>query len=425
MFVEPKIALDERLLSKYYANELERKETLLNTCLVSKDALMSNAKFAEALKLFGVDLPKEISFRTGKETYAFSKTDKAFVALLEHEKPEVQTLTAARLGIKSTIAETRALRLLNTAKRGTGCFPVMLNYWGAKTTGRFSGGNGINAQNIPARGHGSELRKALVAPPGYKLVVGDSSNIELRVALACAGQEDALEKLRSGVDLYCDFASAIFQREITEADKPERFLGKVAMLSLQYGAGYMKFNDIVMQLAKQDIGFDEAARIVELYRRKHYRVPQLWRYCDQVVLPNIFNGVDFTPVDVNGWFITLCGGFRRAGLPGVVYNNLQRGVSGEWVYGDGIKLYGGKVTENLCQHAARHVVMWQTACVNERYPVALSVHDEIVCVVPEEEAASCAEYMTAVLCTAPRWCRDVLPVRGTVGIGDNYKEAKK
>jgi hypothetical protein len=97
---------------------------------------MSNPKLAEQLRALGVEPPMKISGRTGKETFAFAKADAAFTALLEHEDPNVQALVAARLGVKSTTAETRALRMLNTAQRGTGRFPVALNYWGAKTTGR-------------------------------------------------------------------------------------------------------------------------------------------------------------------------------------------------------------------------------------------------------------------------------------------------
>jgi DNA polymerase len=383
---------------------------------------MSNPKFAAALRALWVDPPMKISNRTGKETFAFAKSDKEFTALLEHEDPAVQALVAARLGVKSTIAETRALRLLNTARRGRG-FPVMLNYWGAKTTGRHSGGNGINPQNIPARGRGSEIRKALIAPPGHLVVVGDSANIELRVAMACAGQRDAVEKLRTGTDLYCDFASAIYQREITKADKPERFLGKVAMLSLQYGAGAAKFREIVRLMAQQSITDYEAENIVSLYRNRHSSVRKLWWHCDNVILTAIANGEDFKSVDVNDWFITVDRGFAHPGLPGVVYNNLRK--EGEsWVYGDKQYIYGGKMVENLCQHMARHVVMWQTACVNDRYPVALSVHDEIVCVVPEKEADDCAAYMEQVLNTAPKWCRDKLPVSSEVHIGRSYGEAK-
>jgi DNA polymerase len=291
-----------------------------------------------------------------------------------------------------------------------------------------SGGNKVNAQNFVARGPSAGIRKAIIAPPGHLVVVGDSSNIELRVAMACAGQTDAVEKLRAGVDLYCDFASRIFGFEVTKEDKDERFLGKVAMLSLQYGAGGTKFREIVRLLAKQDISKQRAFDIVELYRNVHSKVRDLWSRCDNVVLPAINNGRFDVQVDVNGWFYTIGEGFSHPPLPGVKYPELSKDqLTGEWSYQTSkgrVNIYGGKIVENLCQHMARHVVMWQTAAINEVYPVSLSVHDEVVCVVPEKEVEACVKYMTAVLSTAPAWCRAELPVACEVGYGRSYGDAK-
>lgn len=428
MFTEPRLALDADILDACYKDEIRRKEELMEKAAVDKTILMSNEKFAQALWAMGVEPPMKTSMRTGKPTYAFAKSDKAFTALLDHVNPDVQTLVAARLGVKSTIAETRALRMYETATRGRGLFPVMLNYWGAKTTGRHSGGNGINPQNFPARARGSEIRKAMIAPPGHMVVVGDSSNIELRVAMACAGQTDALDKLRAGVDLYCDFASKLFGREIQDIPehKAERTLGKVAMLSLQYGAGWAKFKEIVRLMAKMEITDAEAQRIVNLYREVHGSIKRLWSYGDSTVIPAIFNRQLFVPVDVHGWFSTVDDGFCHPGLPGVVYRSLiQSPIDNSWAYGDPPQLlHGGKLVENLCQHMARHVVMWQTAVVHSVFPVALSVHDEIVCVVPEEDVGACVELMEKVLSVPPPWCANVLPVAGKVAYGRSYGEAK-
>jgi len=139
MFTEPAFLGDVELMEKLYHAEVLRKEELLAQAAVDKTIIMSGDKLAAALLALGVVAPRKISARTGKEAYAFAKTDKAFKALLEHGNPEVQALVAARLGVKSTIAETRALRFWNMAKRGK--LPVYLNFWGAKTTGRYSGGD--------------------------------------------------------------------------------------------------------------------------------------------------------------------------------------------------------------------------------------------------------------------------------------------
>lgn len=429
MFTEPKLVGDTELMEKLYHDEVKRKEGLLALAQLDKETLNSSAKFAKRLEALGVRPPTKISPRTGKETFAFAKTDKDFTKLQEHENPEVQALVAARLGAKTTIAETRALRFVEMSKRGK--LPVYLNFWGAKTTGRYSGGNKVNWQNLPARGVSAGLRLALKAPEGHKVLVGDSSNIELRTVMALAGQEDALQKIRNGVDMYCDFASQIFGKEITKKDKAERFLGKTAMLGLQYGAGAERFQEMVRQGAQfmdgiEPISFDKAYDVVQLYRQVHHKVVDLWRKCDKQVLPDIANECNFLPVDIHGWFITQNNGFGRPGEPGVVYRNLEY-KNDEWTYemgGGRVKIYGPKVVENLCQHAAMKIVMWQTARINQRYPVVLSVHDEAVTVVPEHELTEAKAYMEECLDMTPPWCRGAIPVACETEIGDSYGDAK-
>lgn len=425
MFTEPKFVGDIAALRKLYADELARKDALLELANVDRTVVMSNDKLAQQLMDLGVRPPMKISSRTGKATYAFAKSDKEFTELLEHPESEVQNLVAARLGVKTTIAETRALMMLNTAERGP--LPVYLNYWGAKTTGRLSGGNKINWQNLPARGISAGIRHAIKAPDGCKLVVGDSSNIELRVAMACAGETEVLEKLANGVDLYCDFASKLFGRTITKADIKERLLGKIAMLSLQYGAGPDKFKEMVRLQTGQQLTDEESRDIVYTYRRTFSRVSDLWRHCNDVILPDIYNDGGLVAVDVNGWAFTVSGGFMNAGHPAVQYKGLRKNNDGDWVYAAGkeyVKIYGGKLVENLCQYLARNIVMWQTAKQNERYPVALSVHDEMVCVVPDDEVQDCERYMLKCLQDAPKWCRGQIPLTGETGVGQTYADAK-
>ena len=429
MFTEPQLLGDEVMMQQLYDAEVVRKERLLVLAATDRDQIMSNDKFALRLEELGVVPPRKMSKTTGKTTYAFAKTDKEFTDLLDHEDSDVQSLVAARVGVKTTIAETRALKFLETARRGP--LPVYLNFWGAKTTGRYSGGNKINWQNIPARGPSAGLRKALRAPEGYKVLVGDSSNIELRVVMAASGQVDVVKKLRDGVDLYCDFASKLFGRAVTKADVPERMLGKVAMLSLQYGAGAERFQDMVRVMARgmpalQPISIDRAQEIVQIYRRTHHKVVQLWKYCNDVVLPQIANGQDLQPVDVNGWCVTQNNGFGRAGEPGVVYHDLKQ-TDGEWNYQMGrmrVRIHGPKMVENLGQHLAMKVVMWQTARINQKEPVALSVHDEAVCVVRNDLITESRRYMEECLSLAPLWCREHLPVACETGVGESYGEAK-
>jgi DNA polymerase len=435
MFTEPLLQLDEAKLVEYHKLVVEEKAKLLEKANVTKEDIMSNEKFSMLLINAGVEPPVKMSPATGTFAWAFAKTDEAFTALQEHPDSLVQALVAARLGVKTTIAETRAMRFIETAQRGIG-FPVFLNYWGAKTTGRYSGGNKINAQNLQARGKDRVIREAIIAPPGYKIVVGDSSNIELRVNLAMAGQTDLIDKIRmydaqgeaATSDLYCDFASMVYGRPVTKKDADDRFMGKTSELGLGYGCGDVKFDGMVTYLSKGKTRLEpgQAKDIVDLYRLTHDKVVSLWKRCNNVVLKALYNS-NIVSVDVNDWVIAFGEGFAIPGNIGVVYKDLALNNDAEWEYTAGrkrVKIYGGKMCENLSQHAARHIVMWQLARVARKYKVVLTVHDEIVCCVPEDQAEACAEYMLESLRLAPKWCRGGIPLNGEVGIGNSYGEAK-
>ena len=228
MYTEPKIALDTNLLKRHLVEVQERKQKLLDGLGGTEQAkkmLMSNEMFAKLLRKMGVEPPTKVSPATGKTAYAFAKTDKGFTDLLEHENPMVAAIVQARLGVKSTIEETRTQALIEAAGRGR--LPIMLNYYGAHT-GRFSGGDGLNLQNLPSRKNNT-IRRALTAPPGHKLMAVDSSQIEARMVAYLAGQDDLVQAFREGRDVYSEFATDIYGYKVDKSKKIERFVGKTCI----------------------------------------------------------------------------------------------------------------------------------------------------------------------------------------------------
>jgi DNA polymerase len=172
MFTDPVLRLDKNMLVDHLLWEKQRKDELLEN--FAKDDLMSNNKFADILVAYGIAPPMKTSPTTGKQTYAFSKTDEAFKALLEHGNPQIQALVGARLGTKSTIEETRTARFIGIAERGA--LPVPLRYYAAHT-GRWGGDDKLNLQNLQRN---SPLKKCILAPDGYTMIDSDSSQIEAR-----------------------------------------------------------------------------------------------------------------------------------------------------------------------------------------------------------------------------------------------------
>jgi hypothetical protein len=159
MFIDPILDLDTGLLEMHLERIKDWKDQLLiDAGITDKKELLSNSKFAELLKGFGVVPPMKISPTTGKETYAFAKTDEGFKALAEDEDIRVQALVAARLGNKSTLEETRTQRFIDISKRGL--LPVPIRYYAAHT-GRWGGDDKINLQNLPSRGPNAKALKTL------------------------------------------------------------------------------------------------------------------------------------------------------------------------------------------------------------------------------------------------------------------------
>ena len=146
MFTEPVLELNLPLLEQHLINVVTKKEQLIADASADREVLMSNEKFANRLREFGVDPPMKISLTTGKLALAMAKSDAGFKELADHPDERVQALVAARLGTKSTLEETRTQRFIDISKRGK--LPVPLRYYAAHT-GRWGGDDKLNLQNLP------------------------------------------------------------------------------------------------------------------------------------------------------------------------------------------------------------------------------------------------------------------------------------
>ena len=111
MFIEPLIELDQDMLSEAYYEEVDALEALLQRLQISEKDLASNDNFAAILQGLGVDPPTKISPKTGKQAFAFAKTDIGFQELADSSDPQIALLCDARLKAKSTLMRTRSQRL--------------------------------------------------------------------------------------------------------------------------------------------------------------------------------------------------------------------------------------------------------------------------------------------------------------------------
>ena len=438
MFTHPLFHVDDALLQERLIDLQEEKMALLQTLmekLKCKDEeevrkkLASNKQFATVLEGLGVKPPMKVSPRTGKDTYALAKNDEGFLALTEHEDEFVQHLCAVRLGTMSTLEESRIQRFIDIGKRNKGRLPIPLKYYGAHT-GRWAGSDKVNFQNLPSRDKKKKTLKNAVIPPDDFVVINcDSSQIEARILVWLAGQEDVTQQFANGEDVYSVFASKIYERPISKENPVERFVGKTCILGLGYGTGALKLQHTLKTSPPGAIVTEaEAKSYVDTYRDANDKVIQLWRDGDKVIADLAYWG-DTKPytygkhkcLKVTKEGITLPNGLM------IRYPELKKDTEESktrYIYKSRkgpVSLWGGSLVENVVQALARIVVGEQMLKIQERYRVALTVHDAAVILVPESEKDEAMKYVIECMSTPPDWAKG-LPVACEAKYGHSYGE---
>ena len=468
MYTEPTLLLDSEMLEQALVEEKEKREGLLERLGVEEKMLASNPMFAKILTEMGVVPPKKKSKTTGKETLALAKNDALFQALLNGSNEDVSALCEARLRVKSTTERTRAQRFLDISHRGA--LPVPLSYYGAGT-GRWtaSKGSAINMQNLK---RGSFLRKAIMAPEGHQLVVGDLSQIEPRVLAYLADYEDMLLIFQQGGDPYAAFGAQMFNIPgMTKESHPDlRQSAKSALLGCGYGLGWASFAAQLLTgfLGAPPVMYDKAfakklgvdrkyidkfmawddnllkleaiphtcslkdllthavasKRIIDIYRSTAWPVVAFWDMCGTLIEKSLAGGQEF---------VYKCIKFRKEEivLPNgmsLLYPNLRQIKDDEgrsqWVYGpDATKLYPGKITNNIVQGTARIVMTDGMLRVGKKYPIKGTVHDELIAVVPDEEVADAKTWVLAQMTMEPKYMQGI-PLDADGGAHRRYGLAK-
>ena len=409
LYTEPVLTGDIALLGEALTEAIVAREQKMHELGLTDKVLKADAKFATLLRGCGIEPPTKVSPTTGRDTFAFAKSDLDFQALQEHPNERVRDLVEARIAAKTSIHETRAGRLLSTAERGT--IPVYLKYYGAHT-GRFSGGDKANLQNLP---RGSKLRAGLCAPRGATLVWGDLAQIECRLTAWLAGCETLLDAFREGRDVYSEFGSTAFKCEVSKIVNPDlRFFSKETILGCGYGMGKEKFAYYLESKGKQ-IDRLTSDSLVDTYRRTYREIPKLWRTFDGClnqlkqygVVDEVFGPVSWIGhkiIGPNGLFLDYEG------------DNLD-------------KIWGGTITENVIQFLARIVLTDAWLEVRREFArrpgcrVVTSTHDELVCCVPLTDKQWCLNTLGAALVRVPEWAPG-LPLAAELFHGQRYDKGE-
>jgi hypothetical protein len=409
LYTEPVLEGDVELLTEALTDAIVAREGKMHELGLTDDVLKSDRKFATLLRGAGVEPPMKISERTGREAFAFAKSDLPFQELMEHEDERVRDLVEARFAAKTSIHETRAGRILSMAERGA--IPVYLKYYGAHT-GRFSGGDKANLQNLP---RGSKLRRGLLAPNGYTLAWGDLSQIECRLTAWLAGCETLLDAFAEGRDVYSEFGTKAFKCEVSrEVNKDLRFLAKTTVLGAGYGLGKDKFAHY-LKVQGQAVDRLTSDMLIDAFRQEYREIPRLWRTLDWAVNDMQFatgKVGDVGPVSFIGRQVILPNGMC------LDYSTTDLGL-----------FWGGKFLENIIQALARVIITDAWLKVRRAFAarpgcrIVHQVHDELVCCVPLTDRQWCLDMLGSALVEVPAWAPG-LPLACELFSGTRYDKGE-
>lgn len=291
-----------------------------------------------------------------------------------------------------------------------GWMPFGLRYFGASTTGRWSGESGANLQNLPRKEmYGVDLRSLIKAPAGFKIMPVDLSQIEPRCLMWLVGDMEFLDKIRNSSDFYDGQARAwgLHTEDSPLRDFPEkRHRTKTLNLGLQYWMSIAKFS------AVSGLDVDESARLHALFWANNKLLKKVGKGIEHKMKMRAGRGNFSVELpsgrELNYWDVSTVGD----GLSAITCRNGKMMRGRYWV---------GILVENLTQATAREVFAEKLLNIEAEPDVTLlfHVHDEAVCLVPENEAEQKLKRVVEIMSETPDWMPG-LPLAAEGCITDRY-----
>lgn len=246
---------------------------------------------------------------------------------------------------------------------------------------------GVNIQQIP---RSKDFREIFTATKGFKLVICDWAQIELRLGAELINIPQMKKAFNENIDLHILTASLIYKKDIKEVTKEERQDGKTLNFALQYGMGFRKYKTYAAQSGKI-ISLSEAKVAHAAF---HAAYPRL-REWHQERAALVADGWAFTR--------TACG--RRRLLS---YDDATMMCSANTlIQGSGADILKIAIAE-LNQYLN-----------DEAYMVAC-VHDEIVLEVIEHKAEEYKNLLEKIMVEAAQKVLKTVPSVADANVGDSW-----
>ena len=314
------------------------------------------------------------------------------LAALGHEVPkllleyrELQKLRSTYVDILPTKVHSR-----------TGRIHTSFNQVGA-ATGRLSSSE-PNLQNIPVRTpRGEEIRRGFIPAPGWKFIVADYSQIELRLMAHLSEDPAFIAAFRQGEDIHRQTASIIFGLPVEQVTPEMRSRAKTINFGTIYGQG-------PFALSRQlGISQEEAKAFISEYFRRFAGVRA---FLDRQV----------TLARERGYVETLFG--RRRYIPEVKDRNFNTRAFGER-QAQNAPLQGSAADLIKIAMVRIHRALKDSGAAAR---LLLQVHDELVLEAPEAEVERVSALVKGHMEGAATL---TVPLMVDVGVGENWLAAKR
>jgi DNA polymerase len=286
------------------------------------------------------------------------------------------------------------------------------------------------------------LRGAYIPAEGRAFAVCDYSGIEARVVAWLAGQEDALDVFRRGLDIYMKAAR--------DVGSNSRDLGKLLVLSCGFGAGPRRVR-IIAQNPPYFIMLspEESVRNVQAWRSANHYIRSLWYNVDDLIRMVINRHVSDRWVWTDSKKLAfrmatdekLAGAllmrlpsgrkivYREARIDNIINDPDGAADAEDVIRYDGldwtkkwtrIRSWGGKFVENATQATARDLLAGAVLQLdNDDDDLLTTIHDEIIAEPLQARADARLAEMKAVMGEPPPWAYG-LPLKAEGGVMTRY-----
>ena len=361
---------------------------------------------------------------------ALAKTDPEREYLVNHPNPQVHRLVKARLAAKSWPTHIKRVRgMMAQAGANSGLLPIGLRYYGGHT-GRWSGTEGINPQNLGARSEQqliNAVRGLLLPPEGHVFAITDASQIEARVTGWVAGETKLTTAFAEGREIYCEFAAGATGKALRKkrpGDPPPvaayltfwRQFGKIGTLGCGFGMGSSRLQAYAKNSYKLDLSDELSQRAVDYYRKTYGRVVKFWNsieYAFKLVTKYPHERMDLGKLQLysqDGTTVIVLPNGRELYYHGaaVAFDGRREQIGWPELKGRGwVYAWGGFLTENVVQAISRDILAEAILdCEAQDVPIGHHVHDEIIGVVPVADAERALAVQLAALRDRPIWAPD-------------------